>query len=245
MNRCCLCGDSGVAPFASVEGREYLRCRRCRLTFLSRAQLPARDEEKRQYDLHENDPHDPGYRRFLSQLTTPLVARLDAGVEGLDFGCGPGPALALMLEQAGFPMRTWDPIYAADDDALTRSYDFVTSTEVFEHLHQPAREWARLQSLVAPGGWLAVMTRFLIDDRHFPRWHYRRDPTHVCFWQPRTFQWLARRDGWRVEHIRNPVVLMRRVGPSTTHAATNNAASTARSASGTTMSRPRIRRPNQ
>ena len=36
------------------------------------------------------------------------------------------------------------------------------------------------------------LTRFLTDDGHFPRWHYRRDPTHVCFWQPATFQWLAR-----------------------------------------------------
>ena len=210
MTDCCLCGHAHTTPFATVEGRHYLRCPQCRLTFLDPAQLPDRDTEKQQYDLHENDPDDPGYRRFLDQLAAPLKARLNAGARGLDFGCGPGPALARMLEEDGFPMRLWDPIYAADPEALSGHYDFVTCTEVLEHLHQPAREWARFQSLVTAGGWLAVMTRFLTNDDHFPRWHYRRDPTHVCFWQPHTFQWLARRDGWEVVYLDNPVVLLRR-----------------------------------
>ena len=61
-----------------------------------------------------------------------------------------------------------------------------------------------------PGGWLGVMTRFLTDDGHFPRWHYRRDPTHVCFWQPATFQWLAREQGWELVMANNPVALLRR-----------------------------------
>jgi len=55
-----------------------------------------------------------------------------------------------------------------------------------------------------------VMTRFLTDDGHFPRWHYRRDPTHVCFWQPATFQWLAREQGWELVMANNPVALLRR-----------------------------------
>ncbi|MFP1677486.1 class I SAM-dependent methyltransferase [Alloalcanivorax sp. C16-2] len=210
MTACCLCGHPHTTLFATVEGRRYLRCGACRLTFLSRAQLPDRAEEKRQYDLHRNDPDDAGYRRFLGQLAEPLMERLPARARGLDFGCGPGPALARMLEEAGFAMRVWDPIYADQPDALAGPYDFVTCTEVLEHLHQPAREWARFQTLVAPGGWLGVMTRFLTDDGHFPRWHYRRDPTHVCFWQPHTFRWLANRDGWDVVHLANPVVLLRR-----------------------------------
>ena len=212
MTVCCLCGHPHTDLFATVEGRRYLRCGACRLTFLSREQLPDRAEEKRQYDLHRNDPDDAGYRRFLGQVAEPLMARLPAPARGLDFGCGPGPALARMLEEAGFEMQVWDPIYADRPEALDGSYDFVTCTEVLEHLHQPAREWARFQTLVAPGGWLGIMTRFLTDDAHFPRWHYRRDPTHVCFWQPHTFHWLAARDGWEVVHLANPVALLRRRG---------------------------------
>ncbi|MBA4731810.1 MAG: 2-polyprenyl-3-methyl-5-hydroxy-6-metoxy-1,4-benzoquinol methylase, partial [Alcanivorax sp.] len=101
MSDCRLCGRPGAELFASVEGRRYLRCPRCHLTFLGVTQLPARADEKAQYDLHRNEPDDPGYRRFLDQLGAPLCERLSAGARGLDFGCGPGPALARMLEERG------------------------------------------------------------------------------------------------------------------------------------------------
>ncbi len=210
MSDCRLCGHAGVEHFATVEGRRYLRCPRCHLTFLSAAQLPDRADEKAQYDLHRNDPGDPGYRRFLDQLGAPLCERLEAGARGLDFGCGPGPALARMLEERGHPMHVYDPIYAPDPAVLDRHYDFVTCTEVLEHLHWPGREWQQFGGLVRPGGWLGVMTRFLTDDGHFPRWHYRRDPTHVCFWGPATFRWLAREYGWELVKMDNPVALLRR-----------------------------------
>lgn len=210
MNQCRLCGQAACTPFATVDGRRYLRCARCRLTFLSQEQLPDRNVEKAQYDLHENDPDDTGYRRFLDRLAEPLGRHLERGARGLDFGCGPGPALARMLTGRGFATAVYDPIYAADERVLNRGYDFVTCTEVLEHLHWPAREWARFATLVRPGGWLGLMTRWLTDDHHFPRWHYRRDPTHVCFWKPETFRWLAERDGWEVEFMDNPVVLLRR-----------------------------------
>ena len=210
MSYCRLCGRPGAELFATVEGRRYLRCPRCHLTFLGVTQLPDRADEKAQYDLHRNDPDDPGYRRFLDQLGAPLCERLNAGDRGLDFGCGPGPALARMLEERGHPMRVYDPIYFPDPAPLEQRYDFVTCTEVLEHLHWPEQEWRRFAALVKPGGWLGVMTRFLTDDGHFPRWHYRRDPTHVCFWQPATFQWLAREQGWELVMTNNPVALLRR-----------------------------------
>lgn len=193
-----------------MEGRRYLRCPRCQLTFLSTAQLPDRTAEKAQYDLHENRPDDTGYRRFLDQLATPLSGYLPVGAEGLDFGCGPGPALAGLLTERGFPTAVYDPIYADDNQVLERRYDFVTCTEVLEHLHWPAQEWRRFGELVRPGGWLGLMTRWLTDDGHFPRWHYRRDPTHVCFWKPETFRWLAARHGWEPVLMDNPIALLRR-----------------------------------
>ncbi len=117
--------------------------------------------------------------------------------------------IRLSLGGSGMGIRD-SPLYAADPTALDTQYDFVTCTEVLEHLHWPGREWQRFEALLKPGGWLGVMTRFLTDDEHFPRWHYRRDPTHVCFWQPRTFQWLAREHGWELVAADNPVALLRR-----------------------------------
>ncbi|WP_232802403.1 class I SAM-dependent methyltransferase [Alloalcanivorax mobilis] len=207
---CRLCGHRDCAAFASVGERHYWRCPHCSLTFLGAAQLPDRQAEKQQYDLHENHPDDPGYRRFLDQLARPLGERLTRGAQGLDFGCGPGPALARLMAERGFATRVYDPLYADDQRVLRQRYDFVTCTEVLEHLHWPEREWATFARLVRPGGWLGLMTRWLIDDAHFPHWHYRRDPTHVCFWQPRTFQWLAQRQGWELVEMNNPVALLRR-----------------------------------
>ena len=101
---------------------------------------PTPQEEKAQYDLHENDPHDLGYRKFLSRLTDPLLAKLPPHSYGLDYGCGPGPTLSVMMHEAGHSMALHDPIYHPNPDALSRSYQFITATEVFEHLHQPARD---------------------------------------------------------------------------------------------------------
>lgn len=209
MIPCTLC-QSPARPFAELGPRRYFRCDTCRLTFEDPAALPSVEDEKAQYDLHENDPGDQGYRRFLSQLADPLCQRLPAGARGLDFGCGPGPTLSLLMAERGFPCTTYDPIYAPHHQRLDQQYDFVTCTEVIEHLHQPAREWQRFAELVKPGGWLGIMTRWLTDDAGFANWHYRRDPTHVCFWQPDTFAWLAQQQGWELTLVGNPVVLMQR-----------------------------------
>ncbi len=206
---CTLC-QASAATFMQVDGREYFRCPCCQLTFEHPQKLPTPDEEKGQYDLHENRPDDPGYRTFLSQLAAPLMARLAPGASGVDFGCGPGPALAAMLNENGFACDTYDPIYAPGLSRLAAQYDFVTCTEVIEHLHQPAREWTWFAEHVKPGGWLGIMTRWLTDDTAFASWHYRRDPTHVCFWQPATFEWLGRQQGWEVHLTGNPVVLMQK-----------------------------------
>lgn len=210
MTSCPLCLSRAVVEHARVDGQTYHRCAQCQLVFLSPSQLPARSEEKAQYDLHENDPSDPGYRRFLSQVTTPLLGKLQPGACGLDYGCGPGPALVTMIKEAGFACTGYDPIYADEPSALARQYDFITCTEVVEHFHHPHREFARLTSLLQPGGWLAIMTRWLTEDVDFSRWHYRRDPTHVCFYCPATFDWLAQHYGLRVTTPQDHVVLLQK-----------------------------------
>lgn len=188
---CLLCGTAHVPPFARLGDRDYFRCPHCQLTFLHPLQMPDLATEKAQYDLHENNPDDPGYRAFLRRVANPLVERLAPGSFGLDFGCGPGPALAAMLGERGFVMEIYDPIYFQDESVLENRYDFITCTEVVEHFHHPTQDLARMLSLLKPGGWLAIMTSWLTDDIDFARWHYPRDPTHVCFFRPETFTWLA------------------------------------------------------
>lgn len=205
---CPVCLDAAPRLFIEVGARDYRRCVRCEATFLLPAQRPPVAAECAEYLLHRNDPADPGYRRFLARLAEPLCARLAPASAGLDYGCGPGPALADMLRGAGHTVRVYDPLFAPDAGVLAQRYDFVTCTEVVEHFHHPAAEFARLDALLRPGGWLGITTCFQTDDARFVGWHYRRDPTHVVFYRESTFHHLARRFGWRCHIPRKDVVLM-------------------------------------
>jgi len=111
---CPVCLDPAPRPFMAVDGREYWRCEACEATFLAPAQRPAPADERAEYLLHANDPQDAGYRRFLFRLAEPLLARLAPACEGLDYGCGPGPALAAMLREAGHDVALYDPFFAPD-----------------------------------------------------------------------------------------------------------------------------------
>ncbi|MGE0385415.1 MAG: class I SAM-dependent methyltransferase [Gammaproteobacteria bacterium] len=199
MPACPVCLDTPCAHFVRVDGCDYWRCRNCQATFLDPGQLPCPRVEQEQYRLHRNAVDDAGYRAFLGRLAVPLLARLAPGSSGLDYGCGPGPALAAMLAEAGHRMAIYDPLFFDDRTALEAAYDFITCTEVAEHFHRPAEEFDRLDGLLKPGGILALMTTFQTDDAAFPAWHYRRDPTHVVFYRPDTFRAVALHHGWRCE----------------------------------------------
>jgi SAM-dependent methyltransferase len=208
--RCPLCNGTDVAPYHTDRRRHYLLCGECKLVFVPPAYYLSPAAERAEYDLHRNAVDDAGYRSFLARLADPLLARLPVGAQGLDFGCGPGPALAAMLEEAGCAVRVYDPFYAADESVLMQQYDFICATEVVEHLHHPAAELERLWSLLAPGGWLGVMTKLVRDPEAFASWHYKNDPTHVCFFSRDSWQWWARRYGAGLEFIGADVILLRR-----------------------------------
>ena len=193
---CAVCRSPRTRPFLEIGAQRYFRCERCAATLLDPACFLAPADERAHYDTHENDPADPGYRTFLSRLADPLLARLAPGQTGLDYGCGPGPALATMLREAGHTMATYDPFYDRNADALSAAYDFITCTETIEHFHRPNDEFRRLDGLLRPGGILAVMTMFQTDDGRFAGWHYRKDPTHVVFYREQTLQVIAGDFGW-------------------------------------------------
>jgi len=194
---CPLCGSATAGFWQEAQGRPYRRCGDCRLAFLDPGFLPSPEAEKAEYDLHENDPADPGYRRFLSRLVDRMLPLLPTGASGLDFGCGPGPAIAAMMCEHGLDVVNYDPLYAPARASLSRQYDFVTCTEVAEHFHRPARDFAILQQVLKPGGILGLMTQPLTEDIDFPHWWYAREISHVSFYAPATMAWLAAHFGWQ------------------------------------------------
>jgi len=204
---CPVCERAELQHFQSIKQQHYLRCRECQCTVMAPECRLSAEQEKAIYQYHDNNPGDPGYRRFLSKVADPLLARLPRGANGLDFGCGPGPVLAGMLEEVGMTMALYDPFFYPQPDVLQRQYDFITCTEVLEHLHQPASVLRQLDGLLKPGGLLAVMTCFQTDDTRFASWHYRRDPTHVVFYKEETLESIAKQHQWSLEVPRKDVAI--------------------------------------
>lgn len=208
--RCPVCETPALVPFQTINNTLYHRCETCEATVMDESGWLDQCAEKAIYDLHDNNPQDEGYRRFLSKLINPLLERLEPGARGLDFGCGPGPALAVMLREAGMDMALYDPFFHPQTSVLEQQYDFITCTEVVEHLHRPAGIFRQLDGLLAPGGWLGVMTCFQTDDERFANWHYRRDPTHIVFYRRDTMEWLANAHGWALEIPAKDVALFQK-----------------------------------
>jgi 2-polyprenyl-3-methyl-5-hydroxy-6-metoxy-1,4-benzoquinol methylase len=162
------------------------------------------------YDSHQNAVDDPGYRRFLARLAAPFLQRLAPGSRVLDYGCGPGPALARMLGDAGHDVRVYDPLYRPDTAVLETTYDAITCSEVAEHFEAPMEEFVRLRGLLRPGGLLGIMTCFQTDDARFADWHYRRDPTHVVFYKEATLRHVAAVLGLAIEVPQKDVAILQK-----------------------------------
>jgi len=194
---CPLCQENADNEFYQDRHRNYFVCGHCHLVFVPPEQWLSETEEKAAYDLHQNSPADPEYRRFLSRLFLPLRDRIAPESHGLDFGSGPGPTLSIMFEEIGHTITIYDHFFAKNPAALQQTYDFITTTEVVEHLHDPEKILRQLWTLLNPGGYLGLMTKLVRDRNAFATWHYKNDRTHVCFFSRETFEWLA--DQWQAE----------------------------------------------
>lgn len=209
---CPLCGSGEIRLYHKDSTREYCACGVCDLVFVPAGFHVSFEEEKSLYDMHENSVDDSGYLTFLSRFSEPLLDVLggERQLVGLDYGCGPAPALAKLLEKGGHKIHLWDPMYVCEDAPLKNSYDFITSTEVVEHFREPAKEFDLLFSLVKENGWLGIMTKMVRDQKSFRSWHYIRDLTHIAFYSRATFSYLGKRYGATVSFVGKDVIFFRK-----------------------------------
>ncbi|KAF7768939.1 hypothetical protein PCIT_a3467 [Pseudoalteromonas citrea] len=205
---CNLCDSNDVIHYFSDKRRDYWQCSHCHLVFVGSAQHLSSTQEKAIYDSHENTLEDLGYRHFLSRVSEPLLSRLRPASDGLDFGCGPGPLLAQMLTEAGHNMSVYDLYYANDISVLNGQYDFITCTEVIEHLAQPRKTLIQLLTQLKHGAPLAIMTKLVIDVDRFANWHYKNDMTHISFFSRKTFEYIAVHYHCELEFIGKDVIIL-------------------------------------
>ncbi|WP_299593390.1 class I SAM-dependent methyltransferase [uncultured Microbulbifer sp.] len=209
---CPLCRHPAAQFYHRDKFREYFQCAQCALVFVPPEFHLSVDAEKAYYELHENNLEDAGYRRFLGRCATPLLARLKPQSRGLDFGCGPAPLLAKMLEENGHQVATYDLFFQPDISALDDRFDFIVSTEVMEHLADPMAVLASLWRRLKAGGVLALMTKLVASPERFANWHYIRDPTHIVFFSIETFQWLAGQLSAQLEFSGSDVIFFTKRG---------------------------------
>lgn len=207
---CPLCQTRDGEVYFEDSRRNYFKCRACNLVFVPPVYYLSSDEEKHRYDQHQNSPDDARYRKFLNRLFMPLQTQLRPGSRGLDFGSGPGPTLSKMFEEAGHSMAIYDSYYAKNESVWEQQFDFITASEVVEHLHQPGTELDRLWARLKPGGTLGVMTMLTPAREAFATWHYKNDMTHVSFFSRNTFGWLGDQWGSKPKFFDNDVVLFQK-----------------------------------
>jgi len=206
---CPLCLNNDFQHYHQDKIRNYWQCAVCQLVFVQPEQYVTTQQEKAIYDQHQNSADDLGYRQFLNKLLVPLIQRLKSNALGLDFGSGPGPAISIMLKELGFTVYNYDINYANHYELLAVEYDFITCTEVLEHLHHPHKELSMLANMLKKDAYLGIMTKRVIDKDRFKSWHYKNDPTHVCFYSIATFEYIAEYWHFTLEVINSDTVILK------------------------------------
>lgn len=176
---------------ASKRLRTFYRCECCHLVFVPKEFHLSFEEEKRQYELHENHIENAGYLQLLQPAVDWVVENVGLNQSLLDYGSGPNPVLAGLLKKQGYSAKTYDPYFASSEENSSQVFDLVTCTEVVEHFCSPIKEWEKLLEKVKSGGSLVVLTQWHSLAHDLRSWHYIRDITHVSFYCEKTFAWLA------------------------------------------------------
>ena len=212
---CPLCLDDNPTLFSTVfssylkQDSIYYQCPNCELIYLDSHHRLNPEQEKARYDTHNNDPNDLKYRAYLTKAISPLLPFLKQGDIGLDFGSGPGPTLSIILQNLGFPVFNYDPYYANDEELLTKQYQFVTSTEVFEHLNAPNKILTNIKDMLLPDGLLCIMTQLYTPEIDFESWWYKNDPTHIVFYSEETMNWIAINYKLRIEYLEDNIIIFK------------------------------------
>lgn len=196
MSACPLCHSSNRQNINCQLAlpREYYYCAQCEFVQMNPEQWPSNNQEFQRYSLHQNIV-DEGYVHFFKPLVKIVKELQNPKDVGLDFGCGPIPAgesysvLAQLLQQNDFRMECFDPLFKQNYEAI--KYDFITLTEVIEHVQDPMKLILDLKSnLKSTSGRLYLMTSPFLGLDQFEKWPYRRDFTHISFFNKKNLRLL-------------------------------------------------------
>ncbi len=189
MAECILFHSLVNNTIKGADSRTYYSCASCSLIFVDKDHYLDLNQEKERYLNHTNSLKDQNYLEFLSKAVNPALSFLNDTMKGLDYGCGPIAGIQHILANNNIACHSYDPFFYPSE--LTPPFDFIFSTEVFEHFFYPSLELKKLSELLKKEGYLIIMTEFYKGKDHFKDWYYTRDPSHVCFYNLSTFDYIC------------------------------------------------------
>ena len=204
-NNCPLCQSQSVVFYQQIK-QLFLQCTNCKGIFVDQSLLPSLLEEKTRYETHNNDVNDLGYQKFVSPITSAIIANHNENDIGLDFGAGTGPVISKVLGDNNYQIKQYDPIFFKSPDLLETKYNYIACCEVIEHFHSPLIEFKLLKSLLKPVGKLYCMTHLYDEKIDFSNWYYKNDPTHVFIYQIETLDWIKSRFKFRIVIVDNRLI---------------------------------------
>ncbi len=198
--KCKICHTNTKILRDNLTKEIYEICSHCEAISLQDKFIVTKKREKAQYENHNNSFESRGYVEMFEKFLDYFWQNLDKNAtNALDFGSGPGPVLAQILKSKALHVDTYDKFYQPEELYKDKKYDLITSTEVFEHLQNPLDTLCLFKKHLKKGGLIAIMTLFHDNnEENFWKWWYRRDPTHILFYTPKTFEVLADMCGLKI-----------------------------------------------
>lgn len=209
----------GIVLPKSGEQVPYFQCEKCRLLFTPFMDKWSKaDFAKRIY----NDEYivvDPDYKKVRPEALAKTVKDFASKVGAkhlLDYGAGEG-LMAKLLRAQGFACDAWDPFGSAKQRKIKRkSYDLVTSFEVFEHTATPSKTVNDILSYAKNEALVLFSTLAQADPQRpsVDSWYVSPRNGHITIYSLESLRELFGRFGWQVHHFSHSMHLAYKVRPS-------------------------------
>jgi len=196
----------------NLEYVDYWQCQFCGFVISkTHLNLSTSDWENLNRDYHniflgkDFNADDPLWINRLNAQADIINDLVDIGIlprkRWLDFACGDGKLSTILKDTYGLTLLNYDKYTPVANNVLTendlalKSFDFVITTSVFEHIMK-RQDFDYINSLVTEGGIMGLHTLVAEKIPDDPNWFYLL-PVHCTFHTNKSMSLLIRQWGYK------------------------------------------------